>query len=300
MKVLFAGGTGFVGRHLAAALLGEGHEVTVLSRSPGKVRALPGLGEAGAVRGDVTDPASLRGALEGHEAVATAVQFPNYPMEQPRRGLTFDRFDRGGTENLLAAAKATAVRRFFYVSGVGADPGSDKPWYRAKGLAEEAIRASGLRYAILRPSWAYGPGDQALNRIATVARRSPVAPRLGAGVQRIQPVYVGDLALAAGRIFARDEAWDRIFELGGPEVMTMTEVIRTMLEVMGLRRAVVPVPAWLAKAATAPLDLLPRPPMNPAGVDFAVQDGLADNRAAESLLGLRPVPLREGLARYLA
>ncbi len=298
MRVLVAGGSGFVGRHIARALIGDGHEVVVLSRDPARVASVPELAGAGAVRGDVTDPASLRGVLDGCEAAVFAVQFPNYPVEQPRLGLTFDRYDRGGTENLLAEARRAGVSRFLYVSGAGADTRSERSWYRAKGLAEEAVRGSGLRWAIIRPSWAYGPGDKALNRIAAIARRSPVVPRLGLRPQRIQPVHVDDLAEAVRRIFDRD-AWDRVYEVGGPEVLTMHEVVATLCRVLGLRRLIVPVPAALAKLATAPLDLLPRPPMNPAGVDFAIQDGLVDDSETRRVLGLEPVALEEGLRRYL-
>lgn len=299
MRILFAGGSGFLGRHICRALIEASHEVSVLTRNPQRIATIPQLAGAGAVEGDVTDPSSLRGSAAGFDAVATAVQFPNFPVEQPSRGLSFDRYDRGGTENLLAEAARAGAGRFFYVSGVNVSPDSHKPWYRAKGLAEKAIQASGLSYAILRPSWAYGPEDNALNRIARMARLSPLVPKLGTRPQRIQPVYVEDIALAVTRIFERDEAWGRVFEIGGPEVLTMTEITRTLCRVLGLRRAVVPVPAVLAKLATAPLNLWPRPPMNPAGVEFAIQEGLADTTELQAVLDVHPIPFEEGLRRYL-
>jgi NADH dehydrogenase len=101
------------------------------------------------------------------------------------------------------------------------------------------------------------------------------------------------------RAFERDEAWGKVFEIGGPDVMTMDDVIRTMCEVMGKRRAILPIPAALAKLATAPLILLPKPPMTPLGIDFAVQDGVVDSSDTEEVLDVHPVTLREGLSRYL-
>jgi NADH dehydrogenase len=282
-----------------SALLAAGHDVTVLGRDPDKVARIPQLRGASATRGDVTDAASLRGTLEGANAVVGAVGFPNYPVEQPRKGLTFHRFEWLGTQNLLAEATRSGVARYVYVSGAGADPASEKNWYRAKGLAEEAIVGSGLTYAILRPSWAYGPEDRALNKFVQIARFSPVIPKPGVRVQRIQPVYVEDIAEAVARIFATEDAWDRTFEIGGPEVLTMDEVIATMLEVLGKRRLVVPIPAPLLKVATAPLVALPKPPMSPSGIDFAVQDGLVDTADLEKVLDLHPMSLREGLLRYL-
>lgn len=299
MKIVVAGGTGFLGRHISRELLDAGHAVVVLTRDPEKLSAIPQLVGANAIRADVTRPSSLVGTLEGVDAVVGAVQFPNYPMEKPNKGLTFDRFDRQGTEHLLAEAKSANVAHFLYMSGAGVDPNSDKSWYRAKGRAEESIRASGLRYALLRPSWAYGPEDKALNKFVKIARFSPFVPKPGVAPQRIQPVYVGDVAVAVRKVFERD-AWDETLELGTREVMTMDEVVRTMCDVLGKRRVVVSIPVGLMKLATAPLDLLPKPALNPIGVEFAVQDGLVDPSRAETLLDWSPLTLREGLSRYLS
>jgi NADH dehydrogenase len=198
----------------------------------------------------------------------------------------------------LAEAKRAGVGHFVYLSGAGADPTSDKTWYRAKGLAEGAIRNSGLRWAIIRPSWAYGPGDKALNRLAKIARFSPVVPQLGTRPQRIQPVYVEDIAVSVRRVFER-EAWDQVFEIGGPTVMTMHEVMQTLFDAMGKSRSILPIPLRLAKLGTAPLAALPKPPMTPQGIEFATQDGLVDSTAVREVLGVSPVSLREGLSRYL-
>ena len=301
MKIVVAGGTGFLGRAVSGGLLDAGHSVTVMTRNPDRVGAIPRLTGAGTLMGDVTDAASLEGKLEGADAVVCAVQFPNHPIEVERRGLTYDRFDREGTTNLIRAAQTAGVERFLYLSGAGADPASDRVWYRAKGRAEETLRLSGLRYVILRPSWAYGPGDQAISKLATIARLSPVLPQLGLRTQRIQPVHCDDVALAVGRSFQKTEtAWDKTYEIGGPDVMTMNEVLHTLLDVMGLRRLVVPVPKILAKLATAPLRLLPKPPMTPQGIEFAVQDGVVDLTLLRRVLDVHPVGLREGLERYMS
>ena len=297
MKVVVAGGTGFLGRYLSRALLDAGHEVTVLSRS-GATSGIPQLAGANATKADVTDPSSLRGRLDGADAVVGAVTFPTSPAEVPRRGITFDRYDRQGTEHLLDEAARAGVKHYVYMSGASADPASPIVWYRAKGRAEDAVRSSGLKYAIVRPSWAYGPEDKALNKLVLIARFSPIVPRVGVQRQEIQPVYVGDIADAVARIFDR-ETWDKTYEIGGPDVMSMDAVIRTMLKVLGKHRLILPVPAPLMKLATAPLTLLPAPIMTPSGIEFAIQDGLVNTTELEADLDIHPVPLEEGLAKYL-
>ena len=174
--IVVAGATGFLGRHIAKALVDGGHKVIALGRDPQKAASVPELEGLEARRGDVTDPSSLTGVLEGADAVVGAVQFPNHPIEVPRKGLTYDRYDRQGTENLIEEAKRAGVKRYVYLSGAGARVTSDKTWYRAKGLAERAIEDSGLEYAIVRPSWAYGPEDRALNRFASDGSLPPGDP----------------------------------------------------------------------------------------------------------------------------
>jgi uncharacterized protein YbjT (DUF2867 family) len=299
MNILVAGGTGFLGRHIVAALTAAGHEVAVLGRDPSRIARIPELKGVRAVRGDVTNPPSLRGSMEGVDAVVGAVQFPGHPVEVPRKDLTYDVYDRQGTQNLVDEAVAAGVGRFVYLSGAGADLTSDKTWYRAKGAAERYLRDSGLLWTIVRPSWAYGPEDKALNKFELLSRFSPFVPRLGLRPQRVQPVYCGDIAAAFERIFATEGSWGNVFEIGGPDIMTMEEIIVTLLDVLGRRRWVVPVPTWMAKLGTAPLVMLPKPPMSPQGIEFAVQDGLVDTSAVRETLGIDPIPLEEGLRRYL-
>jgi NADH dehydrogenase len=299
LKIVVAGGTGFLGRHITRALLEANHEVTVLGRSPEKVARISNVHGAKAVRGDITESTSLIDVLKGADAALQVAQFPNHPIEVPRKGLTYDRYDRQGTENLLAEAKRSGVGRFFYISGAGADPNSDKTWYRAKGRAEAAIKASGLSYAILRPSWAYGPEDKALNKFALMARFSPAVIVPGTRPQRVQPVHVDDIAASVASWFGKDDAWNQMLEIGSREVMTMHEIVQTLLQVMGKRRPIVHIPLSLLKVATAPLVVLPKPPMTPQGLEFATQDGLVNVEPLIQKLGVEPVPLAEGLRRYL-
>lgn len=292
--IAVAGGSGFLGRHIVRALASRGVTVRIISREPDRV---PEFGQKESLPGDVRDRASLDAAVAGCEAVVMAAQFPGHPVEKPRRGRSYDAVDRAGTENLIAAARRAGVQRFVYVSGAGVGKGRPEPWFVAKDRAEELVRSSGISWMILRPSWSYGDGDRALNRIATIARFSPVVPVLGWNRQKVMPVWAGDVGAAIASAFEVPTAWDRVFEIGGPDVLTMREVVRTLMRVLGLHRLLVPLPKILAKVATAPLALLPRPPLTPRAVDFATADALIDSSDVREVLNIDPVSLPDGLTR---
>jgi len=293
--VLVAGGTGFIGSYITRRLLEHGHQVIVMSRDPERARGR--VPDGVAIRGgDTADPASLGPALKGVEVVVATVQFPNHPVENPRRGHTYIKVDGEGTVRLVAGAKAAGVKRFVYLSGAGTREGQTAPWFIAKLMAEKAVRESGIPYTIFRPSWVYGPEDRSLNKFATFARSLPFVPVIGDGRTRVQPIYVDDLARAVAASLATAKAVNRVYELGGPEELTMDEIIRTMLRVMGRRRPLLHGPAGLVKLATLPLQLLPTPPLSPTAVDFVLMEEPVDNTAALRDLGLTLTPLAEGLA----
>jgi NADH dehydrogenase len=249
--------------------------------------------------GDVRDSESLRRVMAGIETVIGCQQFPNSPIEDPKKGQTFEEVDGRGTENLVAAAKVSGVKRYVYLSGAGASP--DGPhWFRAKWRAEEAVRGSGLTYTILRPAWVYGPEDHALNRFLAMSRFLPFVPLIGnVGKQRMQPVFIDDVSWAAAECVTNPAAADQTFELGGPEVISMAEVVKTALRVAGRRRLLLPAPKAVMKAAAFVFQYLPGRPLTPDAVEFICGEALGDPWEISAKLGLHPTPLREGLATYL-
>ncbi|MBX5492304.1 MAG: NAD(P)H-binding protein [Chloroflexi bacterium] len=299
MRVLVAGGTGLVGSAIIDQLLrlSQGHELRCLTRRP--ARPSPWGPAVSLVGGDVRDLDSLRAALADTECVVHCVQFPNHPIESPRRGLTYEAIDGQGTVNLVAACRGTPVRRIVYLSGAGVRPGRAEPWFRAKWRAEEAIRASGLEYVILRPSWIYGPRDRSLNRFVAFVRHLPVVPVLGSGRNRVQPVFVQDVGLIGARAVDTPAATHQVIEVGGPEVLTMDQIIRTVQRVLGRRQPLVHVPAPLLKRLAAPLALLPAPPLTPAAIDFLLMEELVDPGPAQAIFGLEFRSLEAGLRTYL-
>jgi uncharacterized protein YbjT (DUF2867 family) len=297
--VAVAGGTGFIGRTIARRLaaLPQLH-VRVLSRNLERARPRLADLEAEFVRGEVTEPATLPSALAGVSAVVSAVQFDGYPIENPRRGLTFERIDLGGTLALLAAANAAGVVRFIYVSGAAADENSRHPGFRAKGKAERAIRESGLEYTILRPSLVYGPEDTVVNNFARAIRLAPVFPVPGTGRQTLQPVLVDDLA-ACVALAISGRGRNGTYDIGGPDLMTFDDLIRLIMDLTGHRRPIVHVPESVMRAIGAIAELLPTPPLSRDAVTFVTADNSCDIAPLLAEFGVKLTSVRAGM-QYLA
>jgi NADH dehydrogenase len=237
--------------------------------------------------------------MAGVDVVVQALTFPTFPVEKPSKRYTFEEFEHRGTERLVRAAEAAGVRRYVYVSGAGAAPDAEKVWHRAKWGGEQAVLGSSMSACVIRPSWVYGAGDRALNRFVAFAKRAPAVPVIGDGSQRLQPVFVEDVAEAVARA-ALSEGPTGVFEIGGPEVMSMDEVLGAVLRALGKRKPLVHVPAALPRAAGAVVRVLPKPPLSPDAVDFATGDAVADTAPLlEAFPGLRLRSLDEGLATYL-
>ncbi len=297
--ILVAGGTGFVGGGIVRELARRGKQFAVLTRDPARsADRFPGLA-VDYRAGDVRDPSSLEAAMAGVDAVIGCQQFPNSPIENQKKGHTFEDVDAVGTENLVALAKAAGARQYVYLSATGAAP-EGYHWFRAKWRAEQAVRNSGLTYTILRPPWVYGPEDGALNRFLAMSRFQPFVPLIGApGRQEMQPVFVDDVGRATAESLDNPAAATETFDVGGPDVLTMSEVVRTALKIAGRRRFLLPAPKFAMKALATLLQFAPGPPLTPDAIDFITMDALGDPSDISQKLGLTPTPLHEGLATYL-
>jgi NADH dehydrogenase len=237
-------------------------------------------------------------AIAGCDTIVNAVQFDGYPVENPRRGLTFERIDYGGTVALVEAAETAGVANFIYISGAAADENSTHPGFRAKGRAESVIRESGLSFAIFRPSLVYGPGDKVVGRLAKALRFAPLMIVPGSGQQKLQPVLVDDVAacvaLAIGGI-----GRGGIFEVGGPDLMSFDDLVRIVMEITGRRRPIIHVPEGILRIAGAVAEKMPGAIFSRDAVAFLVADNACDIAPLVAEFGIRLTPIREGLA-YLA
>jgi NADH dehydrogenase len=297
--ILVSGGTGFIGTAVVAELKRRGEEVAVLGRSAAKIKAR--FGDIVEVRqADVRDPATLGGVFTGVDTVINCVQFPNYPIENKRRGLTFKAVDLAGTRNQVDAAKTAGVRRFVYLSGVGVAPDAAKHWFRAKAEAEAYLEASGLEWTVVRPSWVYGPGDKSLNRLIGFSRFLPFVPNFGDGKQPMQPAFIDDVGRVVAEAALSSACVNERLEIGGPEVLSMDAVLKTALDVMGRRRFVLYQPVFIGRVIGTIASFLPGPPLTADAVEFVISPAVADNSRLEAVLHPRLTPLREGLSTYVA
>ena len=283
---------------IGAELDGRGHRDIVLTPRPDSAgERLPDgieIREA-----DVTRPDGLKSALHGLDALIIAIAFPNLPIEDPARGHTFEAVDAAGTEHLAAAAASSGIRRLVYISGAGAAPDADRHWFRAKWRAETAIRTSGIDFTIIRPTWIFGPRDVSLNRFLGFARGLPFVPLSNLGGQRMAPVFVRDVAALAADALVDEAARNETFEIGGPEVMPMRDVVRRALRVARIRRPLIPAPPLVVKLAAALLQVLPGRLLTVDAIRFVNQPAVADNRKVLQRMPRRLTPFENALRTYL-
>jgi uncharacterized protein YbjT (DUF2867 family) len=293
MTVLVTGATGFVGPHVVHALRARERPVRALVREPSKASRLTAWGVELA-RGDVTDPSSLRSAIAGVDTVIHLVAIIS------GKPADFERIMAQGTRDLVAAAQEAGVRRFILASALGLDESTKDavPYYRAKWAMETAVKESGLEYVIFRPSFVFGKDGGALPTFVRLARLAPVTPVVGSGAQRLQPIWVEDVAEYFARAVDEPAVANRTFEVGGPDAPTWNEFWDLLKRTLGARRPSIHVPVGFMKL---PATLLERLPGAPVTRDQLTMLGLGDNvvRSPDAVetFQLPLVPLDEQLRR---
>jgi NADH dehydrogenase len=281
--ILVTGANGFLGRHAVRALVAGGDRVRAMVRDLSGAKTLQEV-ECELVTGDVTDPESLARATEGCTTVVHLVA-----IIAGRRD-DFERVIAEGTRSLVAAAREAGARRLVYVSALGAnDPGAPEvPYFRAKSAAEDAVTGSGLEHVILRPTFVFGPDGGALPRFMRIARLAPVTPVVGAGTQRVQPIWVDDVARAIALAGQTVEP-GFVAELGGPDAVDWNELWRRIKASLETRRPALHLPTWLMRAPAAVLERLPNPPVTRAQLTML---GGPDNVVSDEGRGMERLGLR--------
>ncbi|PZA10650.1 complex I NDUFA9 subunit family protein [Rhodopseudomonas palustris] len=247
------GGSGFLGRHVVSALARRDYRIRVAVRRPeltGHLQPLGRVGQIHAVQANLRYPESVAAAMRGAHV---AINLVGILAEGGRQ--KFNAVQGTGAGNVAQAA-ASAGARMVHVSAIGADPDSPARYARSKAAGEQAVFAAAPQATIFRPSVVFGPEDQFTNRFAGLARLSPVLPLVGADT-KLQPVYVGDVATAVADAVDGLAKPGAIYELGGPEVLTMREIIRIILQTTDRNPLLVPLPFGLASLQAMLLQFAP-------------------------------------------
>src|SRR5215218_490907 len=216
-RIFISGGTGFVGRNLQAALAGRPLRLLVRDRSRS---ASASEGDVEYVEGDVTDPDSLEGALDGCEAAISLAAI----IEERGRN-TFDAVIRQGNVNLVAAARLAGIGRFILMSALGARHDPAFPYFEAKWQAEQVVKNAGIAWTIFRPSIIFGPGDGFINVLADLIRKAPIIPVVGSGQTKFQPVSVNEVAESFVKALDDPSTAGQTYELGGPDILTYEQLL---------------------------------------------------------------------------
>ena len=293
MTVLVTGGTGFVGPHVVHALRTRELPVRALVRKPARASRLAAWGVKLAT-GDVTDPASVRAACEGVDTVVHLVAIIKGRPED------FERVMTEGTRNGVAAAQEAGVQRFVLASALGLDERSKDavPYFGAKWEMERAVHESGLEHVIFRPSFVFGRDGGVLPTFVRLARYAPATPIIGPGTQRLQPIWVEDLAEYYALAVGEPAAANRTFELGGPDAVSWNEFWERLKRVLGVRRPSVHVPFGLMRAQAAVTERLPGAPVTRDQLKMLqLGDNVVTDPGAIETFGLQLVPLEEQLRR---
>jgi NADH dehydrogenase len=270
--VIVFGGTGFVGRRLVRRLAAAGVQVRVAVRHPERlsVLGLAGLDRITILRADVRDPISVAAAIAAADAVVNAVS-----AYVEKGGVTFEAVHVQGAATVARQASAAGVARLVLVSGIGADPESKSPYIRARGRGELVVRQAFPNATIVRPGAMFGPGDALFGTLADLTRLLPVVPLLGGGRTRLQPVYVDDVTEAIAHMLADPATSGRTYEIAGPEIYALRELVRFTLRLLGRRRLLVSVPLAIAQVMARLFELLPSPPLTTGQVDLLKTDNIA-------------------------
>jgi uncharacterized protein YbjT (DUF2867 family) len=291
--ILVTGATGFVGPRIVHALRTEDRDVRALVRKPERAVTLKSWA-CRVFQGDVTDADSLRRAAEGCEAVVHLASIIT------GRRSAFEHVMVEGTQNLVAAAKDAGVRRFVLMSALGVSEESRTlvPYYGAKWEMEKAVKESGLEHVIFRPSFIFGRDGGVLPLFVRQVRLSPVTPVLGNGEQKLQPIWIDDVAAFFAASIDLPAAANRTFELGGPDRPTWNELYERIARVLDKERRSVHVPWTLARVGAAVVEHLPGAPITRDQLTMLqAGDNVTDDAAARETFDIEPIGLDEQLRR---
>jgi len=272
------GGSGFVGRHVVRALARRGFRIRVAVRRPdlaGFLQPLGNVGQISFVQANLRYRKSVDAAVQGADHVVNCV---GILFEAGRN--TFDSVQDFGARAVAEAARGVGAT-LTHISAIGADANGESLYARSKGRAEKALLETVPEAVILRPSIVFGPEDSFFNKFAEMSRFSPVLPLVGGGNTAFQPVYVTDVAEAVAKAVEGKVAKGRIYEIGGPDILTFKNCLEIMLKTIDRKRTLLPIPFGIASMIGSVASMVPfiAPPLTVDQVTLLKSDNIVSTAA---------------------
>ena len=294
--IVVTGASGFVGMHLCRILAESGWRMRALVRNGGKAASRLGHMPVELKIGDIRDPDYVRRAMEGAGAV---VHLAAIAVE--RGGDSYEQVNAEATRVVVEAAVAAGVDRFVHMSQNGSDSRSPYPFLRSKGIAQDIVTSSALRWTVLRPSVIFGPEDEFVNVLGRLVRLTPgVLPLPGGGTTQFQPIWVDDVATVARMALDDDSTVGSMYALGGPIPLTLRQMAERILAAMQAHRQIVSLPIAAARPLIALAEkLLPNPPVTTSLLDLLAVNNVVPDNAITSKFGIIPTAFAPEELRYL-
>lgn len=300
--IFIAGSTGFVGVHLLEALRRASIRARCLVRNEEKAEWVTSFGFEAAI-GDITSPASLRNVLTG---VDTVIHLVGIIEEKGER--TFENVHVNGTDNLVNEAVRSGIQRIFYQSALGSDIDSPFGYLRTKAEAERIVRSSNIPYTIFRPSLIVGRGDGFTEKMKQLISAGPVVPVPGGGSARFQPIYIKDWTGCFLKILRNADAVNRIYEFGGPEHISYTDILRRIMEAMNVKKPIVHIPMNVMRLSLPFMGVIGPiarvlgkniPAVSGDLLSLLTIDNICEIDSVEKQFGFIPTRFSEALAEFL-
>jgi len=286
--ILVTGGSGFIGRQVVSRLADAGQRVRVMARGVRRADLPDGVETA---QGNVVTGNGLSAAMDGVQKVVHLVAIIRESREE-----TFEGVIRRGTERMVEAAKVAGVKKFVYVSAIGAQDNPTYPYLLAKWQAERAVTLSGLKYTILRPSVVFGEGDEFINALAGLVRYNPVVPVAGDGRAKFQPIWVEDLVTCIVACLDEGAHDGHTLEVGGPEHLTYDQMLDIVKDAMGRSRIKAHVPLAVMRPMAQVMEwVLPRPPVTREQLKMLALDNITETDSVMRNFGVQPRRLADSL-----
>jgi len=295
-RLAILGGTGFIGHSLCRRLVAAGHTVRVLTRRREQHRDLLVLPTLQLVEADLHDLALLRREFRDVDAVINLVGILN-----PSRRQSFEQVHAELPARIVQACRESGVRRLLHMCALHASPNAPSAYLRSKARGEKTVldaESRELHVTSFRPSVVFGPADHFTNRFADLLRKVPLAFPLACAEARMQPVYVEDVVQAFVAALDRAESFGQRYNLCGPEVLTLQEIVTRIAVQAGLRRRIIPLGNTLSRVQAALLQFAPGKPFTPDNFQSLQVASVCDG-PFPAFAGVMPSRLDDVLVRYL-